>query len=266
MGNECSIVRRGGGGASLNYKVVGGTSQPSSASENTIWVNTDAEITSHVFSTTQPENPVEGMVWLTIGTSSSTPINILKKDNTVMVYPTACQQYVSGAWVAKTARVYQGGSWVDWGFFIYSSGDALEDVTGGWTAVGKGLDWESRNNTLAPTITFGETSMSIVHNETGWGAGGIAYTNNLIDFAGYSKLRVEGVFDVTRDGTLRVWSAIGDYQATNSVASLGLKDVTDNVVELDISALNSRYHVGFSFYTDENTHANLTINKMYLAK
>lgn len=108
----------GGGGASLNYKVVGGTSQPLSASENTIWVNTDTEITSHVFSVTQPSSPVAGMVWFQTGESSGAAMNVLKK-NTLWVYPTMCYQYVSGAWVDKIAKTYQNGAWVDWTIYIY---------------------------------------------------------------------------------------------------------------------------------------------------
>ena len=101
------------GGASLNFKVVGGTTQPTSASENTIWVNTDTAISEWVFSVTEPISPVAGMVWFIAGTSSPTPINALKK-NGLMVYPMACQQYVDGAWVEKTSEAYQGGTWVSW--------------------------------------------------------------------------------------------------------------------------------------------------------
>lgn len=43
-----------GGGASLNFKVVGGTSTPASPKENTIWVNTDTEITSWHFGADEP--------------------------------------------------------------------------------------------------------------------------------------------------------------------------------------------------------------------
>lgn len=238
-----------GGGTSLNYSVVGGTTEPTSPKENMIWVNTETEITSHVFSATEPvsvevtqlgvyiaadtgvvttpsastcytsyikcvsgheynfkltdgqtvviasfsevpasgvvgtvlygtgkENgeetldytvtatsemaylaiwwystnsndsvptltitdlnstngPVQGMVWFNIGTSCSAPINILKKDNTVMLYPTACQQYVDGAWVAKTAKTYQNG-WVDWVLHLIQNGDVTAN-TGGWSS------------------------------------------------------------------------------------------------------------------------------------
>lgn len=44
----------GGGGAALNFKVVGGTTQPSNPKENTIWVNTSQEITSLDFGVTAP--------------------------------------------------------------------------------------------------------------------------------------------------------------------------------------------------------------------
>lgn len=48
-----------GGGAGLNFKVVGGTSAPASPKENTIWVNTDDEITGWVFSTKRPIDIVD---------------------------------------------------------------------------------------------------------------------------------------------------------------------------------------------------------------
>ncbi len=38
----------------FNFEVVGGTTQPTSPKANTIWVNTDAEITSYIFSVTKP--------------------------------------------------------------------------------------------------------------------------------------------------------------------------------------------------------------------
>jgi hypothetical protein len=108
---------KGGVGAGLNYKVVGGTSTPASPSENTIWVNTSTAITSHVFSATQPTGSA-GMVWIKTGTSSNLAFNALKK-NGIQVYPLSAKQYVSGAWVDKTAKSYIGGKWVDWIKYTY---------------------------------------------------------------------------------------------------------------------------------------------------
>lgn len=41
-------------GASLNFEIVGGTTQPTNPTENMIWINTDTEITSYIFSATKP--------------------------------------------------------------------------------------------------------------------------------------------------------------------------------------------------------------------
>lgn len=117
----------GGSGASLNYKLVGGTSQPASPSANTVWVNTETAITSHVFAADQPTG-AEGMVWIKTGTASGAAMSVTKK-NPVMVYPLDCKQYVSGAWVSKTAMSYLNGAWVPWRVYLFKAG---EGPSTGW--------------------------------------------------------------------------------------------------------------------------------------
>lgn len=107
----CFLYGNGGsGGASLNFKVIGGTTEPVSPSENTIWVNTDTEVTSWAFSTDIPGSPTAGMVWVKTGFESATPFNALKK-NEVQVCPFSTQQYLNGAWANKTAMIYTNGVW-----------------------------------------------------------------------------------------------------------------------------------------------------------
>ena len=105
--------KSGAGGASLNFKVVAGTTEPTNPKENMIWVKTSNKITGWYFSATQPENMAEGEVWFTTGESSEFAFNALKK-NTLQVYPVSAKQYVSGAWVDKEAKSWQGGEWVNW--------------------------------------------------------------------------------------------------------------------------------------------------------
>ena len=63
----------------LNFAVVGGTSQPSSPVENTIWVNTNQTITSWFFSPNDPTNAdiATGKVWFKVETSSEVAFNAL---------------------------------------------------------------------------------------------------------------------------------------------------------------------------------------------
>lgn len=111
--NENVILNLGGGGgAPLNFKVVGNP-QPTNPKENTIWLNTDVPIGRWYFSATQPEGLNAGDVWFFIGVSSPVAFNALKK-NGVMVYPISAKQYIDGAWIAVTAQIYQGGEWVAW--------------------------------------------------------------------------------------------------------------------------------------------------------
>lgn len=110
------------GGASLNFKVVGGLTRPSSPAENTIWVNTDVKITSWQFSGTEPSKPVKDMVWFATGKASTAAFNALKK-NSIEVYPLYAKQFVSGQWVGVKAQIYMGGAWTSlFSGLIYESG------------------------------------------------------------------------------------------------------------------------------------------------
>lgn len=147
-----------GGGVPLNFKVVGGTSAPSNPKENTIWVNTDAGITSWAFSAAQPETATAGMVWFKLDTTCPAEINIMKK-NCVMVYPVSVKQYVGGVWAEKTAMTYQIGSWVEWTTYMYNMGDTCDHLTGGWKTRAWGS--MSNNNTAKePKVTYNETSVT----------------------------------------------------------------------------------------------------------
>ena len=129
MGNIMS-GRGGGAGGGLNFKVVGGTTQPT-GKENLIWVNTNVTITGYVFAATPPASPAAGTVWISTGTNSPAAFNAEKK-NGLWIYPTGCKQYVSGAWVTKTAQTYQNGAWVSWYTYLLADGATMAAL-GDWT-------------------------------------------------------------------------------------------------------------------------------------
>lgn len=170
--SDAYIVRRGGG-AGLNLKVIGGTTQPTSPAENTVWVNTSTSITSWVFSAEAPASPTEGMVWIKTGGGSKAPMNIDRK-NTVMLYPVACKQYVSGAWADKTAKSCLNGAWTEWVEFVVDGSYHGEELTGGWTKYDNGR------------FEYVDDGIYIA-------AGNDAITNNSFDLSKYSRL----CFDVT---------------------------------------------------------------------
>lgn len=155
----------GGGGAPLNFKVVGGATAPSNPKENTIWVNTDVDITSWLFSATEPSPAESGMVWIASGTSSTRAFNALKK-NGIYIYPILARQYIGGAWVIKTAKIYQSGAWRDWfDGVIFRNGAKNDHITGGW------------NGYTSGTVLTLDKSHS-------------ASTKNYIDLTGFKRLYV----------------------------------------------------------------------------
>lgn len=129
---DAFITRRGGAGGGLDFKIVGGMTKPSSPKENTIWVNTGAEITGYYFSVSEPENMTDGEVWIRTGDDAFVEFSATK-DNLVMVYPISAQQCVSGSLKPVPASIYQGGLWTPfWNGILYDQGDEHVDVTGGW--------------------------------------------------------------------------------------------------------------------------------------
>ena len=188
-----------GGGAGLNFKVVGNP-QPSNPVENTVWIDTDTPITSYIFSATQPTG-AEGMVWFETALSSPVEFNALKK-NSVMVYPIATKQYVSGAWVDKIAKIYQDSGWksVLSTVYLFKSGEGnLVPFTKKLSSSGSGYACEITTSNI--------TASSYVNDGD---AGYVSfYTTSKVDLTGYSTL----YFDV------KVTKAWGDEEPTFGVAS-----------------------------------------------
>lgn len=181
----------GGGGGGLNYKVVGGTTEPGNPRENTIWVKTDVKIESHTFSENEPNSPAEGMVWIRVGKTSTVGFNALKK-NCIVILPVAVSQYADGSWVPLDAYIYQGG-WVHFAnaiLYLFNKGDLCEGVSGGWVATDRHVH---PTNPRTPTLTFNGESMTVSYNSNRNFAGGTVETVNEIDLSSFSKL----TFNVT---------------------------------------------------------------------
>lgn len=228
-----------GGGASLNFKVIGNP-QPETAKENTIWVDTDVEITSWVFNAAQPETAEEGVVWFTSGTSSPTAFNALKK-NGIMVYPLSAKQYVSGAWVDKIAKSYQDGAWVDWwNGELYDSGNEYTTFTGGW---------ENSTFSSSTKITKDSSSMTI---QTDYGDDAL-YCSEKIDLTNFSEFVVTGKSFRNNSSATRsegntkicIWSAISSSASSNRVASADYPaEDYDGDLKLNVANLTGEYYVG----------------------
>lgn len=222
----------GGGGAALNFKVMGGTAEPSNPVENTIWINTDAKITGWLFSSHQPENPAEGMVWIATGSASNAEFNALKK-NGITVYPMSAKQYVNGAWVNKPIKVYQSGSWKD--ALLYT------------VVPNTGITWSKEKNV---TVTQNADSTVFSH---GAGDDTVHYADFSVDLTPYTKLKIVGNVSASAwSDSNSVKISIGAFSTNASFVTGFTQDIynRDGTINInntyDISSLSGIYLIRYN--------------------
>ena len=106
------------GGGGLNFKIIGGTTQPSSPKENTIWVNTSTAIGEWQFSETEPTTRVNGGVlgvgdvWITEEKFKEISFNVFKKNGLNISIHTP-KQWNGTSWENKKSYIYQNGEWIE---------------------------------------------------------------------------------------------------------------------------------------------------------
>lgn len=99
--------------------IVGGTSQPTNPSNNTIWINTSTNITSWIISANEPASPIEGMVWIMHWKSTD---KILTLSKSLIINIGGAKQYISNAWVIVGGGVYTNNSWTNLRTYMYHEG------------------------------------------------------------------------------------------------------------------------------------------------
>lgn len=260
------------GGVGLNLKVVGGTSRPGgSVKDNTVWVNTDTDINGYAFSATEPENPAEGMVWFKTGLPTL-PINLDKK-NTVEVYPVACYQYISGAFVAKTGAAYINGSWttIDEAIRIVDGGSHSTAVTGGWLGVTKKFYTDSAGDYKTVAADIAADASSLVVSLTGpdyYIYIGGALTANDIDFTNLSTVTFEGSVSggnnnkvtlsvMDRNGATLIGAAVASVTALSSGTG-------DFATTLDVSEVSGKYALAIGLQVQNKNTIQTTVTKLVL--
>jgi len=223
------------GGAPLNFKVVGGTSAPASPKENTIWVNTDAQITSWVFRAAEPDSPAEGMVWFTTASSGPAEFNALKKNN-ITVCPVSAKQYAGGAWADKTAETYLGGNWVGWALLL---------------APNMGIQWQTSGVTVEPHAQDTTFSCTLSLSATD-------YADTAVDLTGCTQLQLAGTAAVSSGGGGTIYFQVGIFTEDGTFVTgwsgsktVGTSENVDN--SYDISALTGAYRFRVSMRTGSNS-------------
>lgn len=249
------INMTGGGGSDLNFKVVGGTEQPSSPSNNTIWVNTD-EIESYVFSATEPESPVAGMVWIEVGTESEVAFNLMKK-NAIYIYPASVKQYDGSTWADVFAHIYQNGTWAQFSEIVtelvlynagsFPNGELVTQNFGHTPGITKNTD----SVTIEATYAYGSTSA------------GAYLTSSKINLTTYKNLSINVSSAKNMDrGTISI-AVYSDYSNSSVIARADISST--GALSLSLADITGSYYVGLQTYNAYNANVpSVTFTKLWL--
>lgn len=247
--SEVFITRRGGGGSggsALNFKVIAVSPEltlPAIAKENTIAVSTTAPISSYVFATVAPTSPEEGIVWFATGTASSGEFNAIKK-NGLWVYPTACKQYVSGAWVNRDAWIYKSSAWVQFSWawiYVVQNGAAISppgfstfgSVDGTLPVITQGSGYTEIKTTVNSNAITTDSKLDLTNANT------IYAELNLVSYTQGSTAKFKGVslavFNTTRNSNFTTMSnAMLLYTLTTTKG--------EQTISLNVSSLTGEYY------------------------
>lgn len=219
----------GGGSLELDINVVGGTSQPSSPENNTIWVNTSETITSYVISYTEPSSPESGMVWIEISNDTDNILFITEDINFGIGF---VRQYISGAWVFLQGKVYQNSTWTPIQTWLYYHGTYNTTLGGTW----------ARNNTNG-TFLDEDDFFEKVNGSSNY------YTGTTVDLTNVDSV----IFDLTvlRAGTynfgyISVSTKNGSYANTWTSGAVKTKlgsAAARQKYTLNVSSLSGSYYV-----------------------
>lgn len=259
-----------GGGVSLNFDVKAYATEEllkaATPRENTIGVVTSTDISSWVFSATEPSEPSDGMVWISVATSSPVAFNSIKA-KTLMVYPVSSKQYEGDKWVYKTSFNYQNSEWVEWFIYLYNAGNECTDITGGFYYEAK-RPQSNQNSGGTASLTKNQSNMILTQTSTAGAFGSaICAANNKINLTDVKNIVCDYSDVKVHHAYLCVWSAIGTYTTDNIVAKAAILEnggeISEGKTSLDTTALSGEYVVGLYIQAAYSNTSTITINNIY---
>ena len=229
-----------GGGTSLNFTVKAYATEAAllaaTPKENTIGIITTTAINGWIFSAVEPTEPVEGIVWISTGTSSAIEFNALKK-NAIQVYPISAKQYVGGAWINVTVKSYQDGGWKTTSMVLLGK-SGFDSIFSKFDSINESLTTLTISDDYF-TMTCRHSGSNACHLYCGF--------EDLYDVTDCKTLIVN-LKEVSFPGTYgtmpRVYLSKTRGQQDTAVAEKRFANDSTRV-ELDVSSLTGEYYVNF---------------------
>lgn len=230
--NTAMLIKKGGG-AALNYEVVGGLERPTPKAPVTLWIKTAVPVSGHIFSADRPGNTAEGTVWIETGNSSAAAFNALQS-NAIFVYPLSAAQLISGSYAERDAEVCIEGVWQALSLFPLSLVPISAESAGEWELLAIGGNYGTfitaegwinlnSNNTTSAKAVYGPINLTAAEK--------LVYTYTQT----YSCTPVISIIEA-ETGTVAVKYTPTEYGYATSLFT----------VNIDIAALSGSYMIQFT--------------------
>lgn len=154
--------------------------------ENTIGVVATYSVSGWTIDGQEPQEPSDYQLWIQTGLSSEHTFNALKEES-LYLHPLAVWHYVGGSWRFLNAFSGRDGQWhYWWNGQLYSDGNLVERITGGWEGVADAGD--TGLNPYAPTVD--KYSSYIRAKLSGYRRRGCLSTVNTVDVTNFTQLQI----------------------------------------------------------------------------
>ncbi len=234
------------GGAALNFNVVGGTTEPANPKENTIWINTDAEITDWAFGTTAPDYLPDNGVWIKTAVAGRVAFNALRK-NAIEVRPIGASYYQNGEWTAANAKIYQNGAWVIFSKFVIFDGNNGISL-GTWSKAQSGALTVNANS-----VRLDADQYNIVAAINDYGVDVTSYKILTVNVKAFVKAGSQSTHNMVGLSATPTSTDAWEFVASTAVDGIGK-------YTLDISALTGVHYFKFSNHRYESPGTYLEID------
>lgn len=235
-------------GIGMNLHVVGGTTQPTDAKENTIWVNTSVDIGKWTVSLEAPESPAIGDVWIEFNAEGGNELDIGDANSVIIVYR-GVYQYTSDGWILQDANVDSGSGFeeIDSDYFLYKLNKGFTVEFGSWS-----------QQSATPVIN--DTTLAITGTQSySDNTDALLYTLTPVDVSGWNTLEI--VLEIGSLDQGGNYTTFGLCETVNTTSknqtwakSKNVGSVTANETVscyLDVSELSGDYYFaigGFGLY------------------
>lgn len=199
-----SYIERISVSGGINFSVINGV-KPTTAEQNTLWVDTEITISKYMVCIDTPEFPIDGLVWVKVDWETGIIVDI-NSENPIIIYPSAVYQYANNAWVRREASIYINGAWEDIyppELILFENGEFAEDiggVNGGLLTTGEWQSWCGSN----------------------YSSNTYYRTNNPVDLSRYTTLHFTVAESSATDGSHRYFGVSPNDTASGDLSVLFL--------------------------------------------